>query len=280
LSKLFDRLKNAARLRGAGADRGLLELALQRAARERAQMRAANDQLAGGHELATLAGAAGDTGTPTWDDPIDAQALAVERANAGLANAESERAEREAARATFDRAETDRLAASAALAQAESDRRLRVAVQARAEADRAAEVAATARAEAETAAAEEAQRRAEAEEEALSRARQRAEAEAKLHEQECARLEASERALHAATERARADQHSDAMQVSSLEARESAAVANRDERELRMLPFRKRVARGIAALVAILALAVIAWHFTQRPSEPTVPVFQLDKTLR
>jgi hypothetical protein len=272
LSKLFDRLKNAARLRGGGADRGLLEQALQRAARERARLRAANDQLAGGPELATPTGAAGP---PAQGARIDAQALAAERANA-----QSERAEREAARATFDRAEADRLAASAALAQAESDRRLRVAVQARAEADRAAEVAATARAEAETAAVEEARRRADAEEEALTRARQRAQAEAKLHDQECARLEASERALRFATERARADQQSDAMQVSALEARESAAVANRGERELRMLPFRKRAARGVAVLVAILALVAITWHFTQHPSEPPVPVFQLDKTLK
>ena len=264
MSKLFDRLRNAARLRGGGADRGLLELALQRAARERAQMRAANDQLAGGPELATPAGAAG---APTQGARIDA-------------NAESERAEQAAARATFDRAEADSLAASAALAQAESDRRLRMAVQARAEADQAAEVAASARVEAESTAVEEARRRADAEEEALSRAWQRAQAEAKLHEQECARLDASERALNAATERARADRQSDAMQVSALEARESAAVANRGERELRMLPFRKRVARGIATLIAILALVAITWYVTQHPSEPPVHVFQIDKTLR
>jgi hypothetical protein len=267
LSKLFDRLKNAARLRGGSADRGLLEQALQRAARERAQMRAANDQVAGGPELATPPGAMGESGAPPEGARLDP-------------NAKSERAEHEAARATFDRAEADSLAASAALAQAEADRRLRVAVQARAEADQAAEVAASARAEAESAAVEEARRRADAEEEALARAQQRAEAEAKLHDQECARLEASERALHAATERARTDQQSDAMQVSALEARESAAVADRGERELRMLPFRKRVARGIAALAAILALVVIMWHFTQHPSEPPVPVFQLDKTLK
>ena len=43
MSKLFDRLKNAARLRGRrGADHSLLTQALQRAARERAQARAAN----------------------------------------------------------------------------------------------------------------------------------------------------------------------------------------------------------------------------------------------
>jgi hypothetical protein len=46
LSKLFDRLKNAARLRGrASADHSLLTLALQRAAHERAQSRAANDDV-------------------------------------------------------------------------------------------------------------------------------------------------------------------------------------------------------------------------------------------
>jgi hypothetical protein len=43
LSRLFDRLKNAARLRGrAGADQSLLAQALRRAAEERAQLRAAN----------------------------------------------------------------------------------------------------------------------------------------------------------------------------------------------------------------------------------------------
>lgn len=43
MSKLFDRLKNAARLRGrAGADHALLAQALQRAAHERARLRAAN----------------------------------------------------------------------------------------------------------------------------------------------------------------------------------------------------------------------------------------------
>ena len=43
MSKLFDRLKNAARLRGrAGADHSLLAQALQRAAHERARLRAAN----------------------------------------------------------------------------------------------------------------------------------------------------------------------------------------------------------------------------------------------
>jgi hypothetical protein len=43
LSKLFDRLKNAARLRGRpGADHSLLAQALRRAAEERAQLRASN----------------------------------------------------------------------------------------------------------------------------------------------------------------------------------------------------------------------------------------------
>jgi hypothetical protein len=49
LSKLFDRLRNAARLRGgAGADHSLLAQALQRAAQERAQSRAAADPPAPG----------------------------------------------------------------------------------------------------------------------------------------------------------------------------------------------------------------------------------------
>ncbi len=44
MSKLFDRLKNAARLRGrAGADHSLLAQALQRAAEERAHSRAAGE---------------------------------------------------------------------------------------------------------------------------------------------------------------------------------------------------------------------------------------------
>ncbi|HEX7606379.1 MAG TPA: hypothetical protein VF348_06695 [Usitatibacter sp.] len=54
MSKLFDRLKNAARLRGrGGADHSLLTQALQRAARERAQARAANGPHASDSAIAT-----------------------------------------------------------------------------------------------------------------------------------------------------------------------------------------------------------------------------------
>jgi hypothetical protein len=58
--------------------------------------------------------------------------------------------------------------------------------------------------------------------------------------------------------------------------------ANRDKGAPSMRPFRSRVARciaGVLALVALVTLVVISWRFAQAPPA-AVPVFQLDKTLR
>jgi len=104
LSKLFDRLKNAARARsgnGDGTPRGLLALALQRAEAERAQMRAASDRI--DSDLVNSA----------------AQALAAEREAA-----QREIEERTAEEAAKARTGLERNAEAAAMARAEADRRL------------------------------------------------------------------------------------------------------------------------------------------------------------
>ena len=94
LSKLFDRLKNAARARSGHASAvtpgGLLSQALQRAEAERAQSRSANDQM--GADL----------------DP----------------RAQSDAAEREAERSSLAQADAQRRAETTALASVESERRL------------------------------------------------------------------------------------------------------------------------------------------------------------
>ena len=56
----------------------------------------------------------------------------------------------------------------------------------------------------------------------------------------------------------------------------------RADRDPPARPSRRRVARGIAgalALVALVTLVVISFYLAQSPPE-SVPVFQLDKTLR
>jgi hypothetical protein len=99
LSKLFDRLKNAARLRArAGADHSLLAQALQRAAQERAQSRAAGDPPATGSANA-MASQFDDT---DWakllaaNDGVDSRAAdAISRPGAEEGLHDPERAERD-----------------------------------------------------------------------------------------------------------------------------------------------------------------------------------------
>ena len=154
MSKLFDRLKNAARLRGENAGTpkagGLLSQALQRAQTKRDQARDA-------------------------DDPVAAQldTAAAESVAAGNEAAWRERDERVLERTARAREELERRAEAAALARAEAEQRLVEAARARARAEDEAAAAALARADAEERAAATERAHAEAEEDAHAQSRLR-----------------------------------------------------------------------------------------------------------
>ena len=260
MSKLFDKLKNAARSRGnpdSSAPNALLSHALRRAAAERRALRAASP-----------------AGT---QKAIDVEV--VEVVEAATVQSEAEAQER-LALAARERAEAELLALETARLRVEAEERATLLAKEREETERSAAREALERAEAEREAAEQARRSEAAEAERLAAVKAREVAEERAAQLAREREELERKAAREAQERAQAERDAaraleDRLRLEN-EAAESEETEEVDNRGIK---------RGL--LVTLFALAIVGAAIVTRSFMPggmfgehTAPLYKLERELK
>ena len=268
MSKLYDQLKNAAKLRGEAAHPAdppfatvtLLETAIARARTER--------------EAAAAAPPPSETPPPGGPEALLAlqeAAQSRERSERALQATAQDRANAER---ELELAATQRNAAEEAEGRARADRVEAEEQLARAAWQRAAAEAAAARNAAEWAerAAIAERSRADAEEWAASHARDRAASETRRAAAEKAKSEAARRSLDATRALMRAAEHSHSMHAAAESARASRLGSDAERRKLRVPPTWQRVALPIAcfALGGVGMTAIDAYRVNPQPQRAAV----------